>query len=215
LLRAATPLWGAVALCIIFAFGEYFRSWQFYQYQGYNSFLEFVLLRFVGYFSTSINNATGIILHFDPIGSPATTARWFYKLLQVFGAGFADQTNVIDQYLATFANPEFNNVSGLYLPFIDFGLISGVLVLIVVGAVSEVFYRSFSRSQPAGLIIYPTWYVGLLDFIRIFYWGESRYIPIIVPAACVLWFVRVSTKKQQSGSTQARRFYRRLRSSQR
>ena len=197
LLRAATPLWSIVALCVIFAFGEYFRSWQFYKYEGYDSFLQFALLRFVGYFSTSINNAAGIILNFDPIGAPATTARWFYKLLQVFGAGPADQAIVIDHYLVTFANPEFNNVSGLYLPFIDFGLV-GILAIVGIGAVSGQLYRSFLRLQPAGLIIYPTWYVGILDFIRIFYWGESRYVPVIMPAVCVVWFVRASIKKQQS-----------------
>jgi oligosaccharide repeat unit polymerase len=198
LLRATTPLWAIVALCIVFALGEYFRSWQYYKYQGYDSYLQFVLLRLVGYFSTSINNATGIVLYFDPIGSPATTASWFYKLLHVFGAGPANEAAVVDQYLTAFANPEFNNVSGLYLPFIDFGLVVGILIILVVGAVSGLLYRSFLRLQPAGLIIYPTWFVGLLDFIRIFYWGDSRYVPVIVPAVFVVWFVRASFKTQHS-----------------
>jgi oligosaccharide repeat unit polymerase len=204
LLRATSPLWAIVALCILFALGEYFRSWQFYQYQGFDSYFQFVLVRFVGYFSTAINNATGILLNFDPLGYPANTAKWFYKMLQVLGAGPTNQADIVYQYLTTFANPEFNNVSGLYSPFIDFGLVVGLMVVMGVGAISGLLYRSFLRLQPAGLIIYPTWYVGLLDFIRIFYWGESRYIPVFVPAVCVVWFVRMSTKKQRSGPARTR-----------
>ena len=203
LLRAFTPLWAIAALFIVFSFGEYFRSWQFYKYRGYDSFVDFVFLRFVGYFSTSINNAAGIMLHFDTIGFPAMTAAWFYKLVSLFSSEVPGQTSIVAQYLEAFANPEFNNVSGLYLPFIDFGFVVGILVIIAIGVVSGLLYRSFSQLQPAGLIIYPTWYVGLLDFIRIFYWGESRYIPIIIPAICVVWFVRQSRKNQRSGAAQA------------
>jgi oligosaccharide repeat unit polymerase len=204
LLRGAAPLWSIVGLFVFFAFGEYFRSWQYYKYQGYDSYLDFVLQRFVGYFSTSINNAGGIILYFDPIGFPAATARWFYKLLLIFGTELTDPAYIFDEYLVKFANLEFNNVSGLYVPFIDFGLVFGLVIIIAIGAISEGLYRSFSQLRPAGLIIYPTWYVGLLDFIRVFYWGDARFIPVLVPAVCVVWFVRANTKKQPSGSAHTR-----------
>jgi hypothetical protein len=143
------------------------------------------------------------MLHFDTIGFPAMTAAWFYKLVSLLSAEVPSQTSIVAQYLEAFANPEFNNVSGLYLPFIDFGFVVGILVIIAIGVVSGLLYRSFSQLQPAGLIIYPTWYVGLLDFIRIFYWGDSRYVPIIIPAICVVWFVRQSRKNQRSGAAQA------------
>jgi hypothetical protein len=202
LLRTFTPLWAIVGLFIIFSFTEFFRSWQHYQYLGYDSYLTFALLRLFGYISTSINNAAGILLHFDPIGYPAATASWFYKLplWSPLGIEIDNPAKIVEQYLLRFASPEFNNVSGLYLPFIDYGFAFGLLFMAVIGGLSEALYQRFMQLQPVGLIIYPTWYVGMLDLIRLFYWGDPRYFPIFVPALCVAWFLGVNTSRRRSGA---------------
>ena len=206
LLRTLTPLWAIIGLCIIFSFAEFFRSWQYYKHLGYESYLSFGLLRLFGYISTSINNAAGILLHFDPIGHPAFTVNWFYKfpLWPLLGIEIGQTVTIVDQYLLRFASPEFNNVSGLYLPFIDYGLSLGLLFMAAVGALSETLYQRFVQRHPIGLIIYPTWYVGILDLVRLFYWGEPRYFPVFVSALFVAWYLRMDTHKQRSGLARTR-----------
>ncbi len=73
------PLVGIIAVLIIFAAGEYNRSWPFYRDQ-YDSFPEFAGLRLLAYLAVASNSGAGMILTMPPVGYPLITARWFTKI---------------------------------------------------------------------------------------------------------------------------------------
>lgn len=187
-LRAALPYLGVVMVFGLFCVGEYFRSWQYYK-MYYPSFLEFISVRFLGYFVTSINNGAGIVSHYPPLGYPGQTADGFYRMLKIFGIDFNPGDDVLNQYLKSFATLEFNNAGGLYIPYMDYGTAGGALCFLIMGGLTGFLYRRFVAMWPLALLLYPAWYIALLDIIRIWIWGSSQFVPIVlvsVVAALVL-----------------------------
>jgi hypothetical protein len=71
-------------------------------------------------------------------------------------------------------NPELNNPSGVFILEIDYGFAGGILAWGVFGAISGFLYRLFLRGSLSGLLLYPFFYVGLLESPLILYWVESR-----------------------------------------
>jgi len=45
---------------------------------------------------------------------------------------------------------------------------------------SGILFQAYVYSQYIGVIIYPVWYFGILELLRIFYWGDSRFFPVVV-----------------------------------
>jgi oligosaccharide repeat unit polymerase len=188
-LRSAFPYLGLVVIFAIFCFGEYFRSWQFYRFY-YPSFWEFITVRFFGYFSTSINNGAGIVSIFPPLYVPAETVDGFYKLLRIFGAGENPGEPMMIQYLQTYATPEYNNQGGLYVPYMDYGIVGGAVCLLVMGCATGWLYRRFLAMSPFALLLYPSWFLALLDIVRVWIWGSSRFIPVIFISLLVSFLLR-------------------------
>jgi hypothetical protein len=192
LLRAVFPALGLIALVIYFAAAEYFRSWQYYRLTVSTQFWEFSVLRLVGYYSTSLNNGMGMFQLYSPIGLPYFTAGAFTKLpfwSFLFGTGGNISDDIWGVYLFEFASPEFNNLSGLFVPLIDFGLLLGLSLMAAIGIAVGLLYRSYARRRIAGLLLYPTCYLGVLEIVRLFYFGESRVFPIFLAAGFVGWFL--------------------------
>lgn len=189
LLRSALPYVGIVGVFGLFCVGEYFRSWQFYQ-AYYPSFWDFIVVRFFGYFSTSINNGAGIVSYYPPHYFPAETADGFYRLLRIF----ADVSNpgdaLVMQYLRTFATPEFNNQGGLFVPYMDYGIPGGALCFLVMGAITGALYKRFLALSPFALLLYPAWYLAMLDLIRVWIWGSSRFVPVLLVCIGIAYILR-------------------------
>ena len=188
-LRSAFPYLGIAGIFVLFCFGEYFRSWQFYRLY-YPGFWEFITVRFFGYFSTSINNGAGIVSIFPPLYVPAETIDGFYKLLKIFGAGENPGEPMVIQYLQTYATPEYNNQGGLYVPYMDYGYIGGALCMLVMGGVSGWLYRRFLAMSPFALLLYPSWFLALLDIVRVWIWGSSRFLPVILISLMMSYLLR-------------------------
>ncbi len=191
LLRTMAPLLGGVGAFGLFASSEYFRSWPFYRDTGI-SFLDFVVGRFVGYFSTSNNNGAGYFLHMDPVFVPYFSATWVYKfpLWALVGFDVGPQPGeTFKVYLERFASVEFNNYSGVYAMINDFGWGLGSVILVGLGFVGGTLYRDFCNRGVFGLLLYPVWIYGYLDLIRVFYWGEPRFFPMIVGAIVVYFYL--------------------------
>lgn len=186
LLRKSLPYLGIFAVFILFCAGEYFRSWQYYQYT--HDFWEFMYNRFMGYFATSINNGAGLVSNYAPAYQPMGTFDGFDKMLAVFGLE-PSQTidDVMNDYLFRYASLEFNSPGGLYLPYFDYGITGGGLFFFGTGMFTGWLYRRFLAMSPLGLILYPAWFLGLLDIIREWSWGSSRFLPAIV-IACLAAF---------------------------
>jgi hypothetical protein len=193
--RAALPVLAVVGVFLLFAGGEYFRSWQFYRDQGVGSFWEFSLTRFAGYYATAVNNGMGVYHVYSPLNVPHFTASWFYRFplwgwlgLDIGNADLGEELYYV--YLLEIGNLEFNNLSGLYAPMIDYGVGLGLLFMAATGCFIGMMFRSFSRRRPTGLILYPTCYVAMLEIIRLSYLGDQRVFPVFLAAAGAIWFVR-------------------------
>jgi oligosaccharide repeat unit polymerase len=189
---AAAPFYGFLIVFGLFSAGEYFRSWQFYQATWSGTFMEFAWARFVGYYATALNNGALLYALTETNYFPMDTAVWFYKLpfLSLLDPTLppADPNQAL---LTTYANPEFNNTSGLFQPFLDFGPVGGIFCWGVLGLVSGWLFKSFAHVRLSGLVLFPVWYIGVLEILRIFYWGESRFFPVLLVGICIAMYLRL------------------------
>jgi oligosaccharide repeat unit polymerase len=205
--RAAFPVLGLIAFVAYFAAAEFLRSWQYYQFAANDQFWEFSILRLVGYYSTSLNNGMGMFQLHSPLGVPYFTAGAMAKLpiLPLLGT----QTGSISDdiwavYLFEFGNGEFNNLSGLFVPLIDFGLAIGLTVMCILGIFVGLLYRGYAQQRIAGMILYPTCYIGALEIIRLFYFGESRVVPLFLVSGILGWVFKSPRPRSGTGLSGAR-----------
>jgi hypothetical protein len=168
------PFVGALAVVLIFAAGEYMRTWAYYG-DKYDSFAEFAGLRLLAYIAVASNTGAGMVLTMPPVGYPLITARWFSKL----AVGHSG-TSYQDQYFKSFGNVEFNNPGGAMSPIVDFGVPLGLVYLFLFGILLGVLYGFYRRRHPVGLLAYPLFYIGLVDLTQIWYWGDPRFIPRLI-----------------------------------
>lgn len=197
---AFAPLAGLAALLTVFTIGEYFRSWQFYQYVYPGSFADFIAVRFAGYYSTALNNGAALITLVDPFYAPVLTGDWLAKFPLMDLAPAAQEGFSIMQFLEAYLNPELNNMSGIFLPIADFGPFVGVLAWCALGAFSGLLLRSAACGRISGLIFYPVWFTGVIEMLRVFYWGETRFFPVVLTAIVLIAYLR--PKDSRVGSAQ-------------
>ena len=79
--------------------------------------------------------------------------------------------------LATSANPEFNNPSGIFGPFVDYGVAGGLLYWLLCGLVCGFLYKEFKLRSVTGIFLYPALYISLVEATRILYWASGRFFP--------------------------------------
>jgi len=191
--RGGAPFLGGVFVFVAFAAGEYLRSWQYYK-GFYDSYGEFIVQRFAGYFSTSINNGSGAyLLYGEKTPTPEITSGWVTKfpgLGHYFSHG---DMNMLDRYLSTYANPEFNNPGGFYSAFLDYHFAIASAFMIGVGIIIGLVHRSFQNKSLIGLVLYPSVFLGITDLIRVLYVSDTRTLPIFIGAGIVLLAIKPLT----------------------
>jgi hypothetical protein len=90
------------------------------------------------------------------------------------------------------------------MPFIDYGKAGGLVFWFLFGLLTGVIYRGFVAGSFAGMLIYPSWFVGVLEMPRILYLSEARYFPVL--AIClVLIFLVQSLASQETRTSPQRR----------
>jgi hypothetical protein len=184
------PYLGLVLLYFMFSFGEYFRSWgRDGVHQGYDFWI-YSLERLINYYSTSVQN--GILLLQNatwPSGQGYFVFGWIYhlpwlgKLFQVV----AEYDDFWSGFLVDHADPEFNNPSGVFVVFYDLGG-AAFLFCAVYGFISGVCYREARRGGVLSSFIFPSLFISWVEMLRIFYLGETRFIPILV-LVLMAWIV--------------------------
>ena len=174
------PLGAVFLLYVLFSFSEFFRSWTSHYSQHQNSFFWFSFIRLVGYYATALNNGAALLQTLPPRPIPYETIAWFWKMpvLNNF-ITYSDLTGVdptaeYHALLKSDVNPEFNNPSGIFPVVMDYGLIGALLFWFFAGIIAVLLYRLFMSGRLPGLLLYPFFYVGLLESPRLFYWGGSR-----------------------------------------
>lgn len=177
-----------VGVVVIFGTFEYFRSWNFYRTHSTQSFTEFALSRFAGYYTTALNNGQLIMDHLSwPNRLPFDTLEgvWTAPGIEQFGlyeklSGHARPytreatDSLYFDVLRQYANPEFNNSSGYGGVFVDYGWIGGLIFFVVAGLLAGFLYGRFCQARSVGLLLYPMFFVGLVELPRYVYWVQGR-----------------------------------------
>ena len=210
------PLWLAPAVFLLFAVGEYFRSWSYYRTVYSGGYLEFAVQRFLGYYTTAVNNAA-VLYYYEPLHPLRHTFASLFSLpvaggvvsdgyTAIFGSEFSDDR--YQQLLRIYANPEFNNVPILGLLPNEYTVFLAPLAALVIGTVSASLYASFAEGRLLGALLYPSWFVGLLEISRVYYWVGGRYFPVLLFLIVSLLLVkvaRVRVPRNVSGVDRVRR----------
>ena len=218
LVLQTVPVFGSVVLVGIFGIFEYFRSWSTYYAGGNLSFWEFNILRLLGYYVTALNNGALLVARIEPTGAPFFTFHflWRFPLVSSLVNAIYPQlalnsldTDLYMDILSREANPEFNNGGGLLLPIMDYGLAGALLYWLLIGFACGMLYRWFREMRPAGLMLYPVFFIGVVEMTRILYWGEGRIFPvylILIPFAwaCAAWRRRATKAEQRTLCSQSR-----------
>jgi oligosaccharide repeat unit polymerase len=206
LVRGA-PLFLAPVVFALFAFGEYFRSWNFYRplYQG--PYLQFAAERFIGYYTTAVNNAA-VVYHYEPLHPLLHTFRDLFDfpvLGSYVSAGYAvvfsdnptyDPLSLLEKY----ANPEFNNVPMTGVLINEYSMFLAPVAAFVLGVLSVSLYRSLLRGRLIGVLVYPSWYVGILEIPRIYYWADVRYFPALALLVVTLFAFALAKRFRRTTS---------------
>jgi hypothetical protein len=186
-LRSMMPLIGAAGVFVLFCVAEYFRSWQYYK-MIFGSYSEFIVSRFFGYFSTSVNNGAGLYITSEEHNPYKLTLEWLWKL-PVVGKLFAPPESTVGYFLTNYASAEYNNPGGLFVPLNDYGLAIASVIWLVVGFLAGASYRRFQAGNVWGLLLFPTIFIGITDLVRIFYWSGTRTFPIFIGGILVALYV--------------------------
>ena len=206
LVRVA-PVFLALVVFVFFALGEYFRSWPFYRPLYHGPYLQFVAERFMGYYTTAVNNAA-VVYHYEPLHPLFHTLRDLFDF-PVLGSfvitGYTVMFGEKSTYnslalLEKYANPEFNNVPITGLLVNEYSLFLAPAAAFVLGVLSVSLYRSFLRGRLIGVLVYPSWYVGILEIPRIYYWADVRYFPALALLAITLFAFALGKKSLRTSS---------------
>lgn len=179
-----TPLLAGFAIFVLFAIGEYFRSWTtHYQYYYSGSYPQFAAERFLGYYATAVNNAA-VHYHYGRVEPAAQTLNSLFtfpvvgdSIRAIYDSSFNFRPE--PDLLTLYANPEFFNVPMLGNLISDFSLLYAPVVAFFIGTLSFSIYKSFTRGRMIGMLLYPSWFVGLLEISRVYYWPGGRYFPVL------------------------------------
>ncbi len=199
-LTQAVPFFGPVLLYFVFGAAEYFRSWSSFYAARESNFWSFIGLRLMGYYTTALNNGALLWKVSRPLSyklSPATLDfLWRFPVIgdlipSVFPFFHLSAKTSDARYsalLATSANPELTNPSGIFGPIVDFGVRGGILYWFLCGLVCGYLYREFKSRNAAGLFLYPLVFISFSEASRILYWAEGRFFPaMFLLVVCVLF----------------------------
>lgn len=174
---------GSLGLLVaVFAVFEYPRSWLTYYAARYDGgILDFAAQRLLGYYATALNNGA--------LKSQTTSELSVFGLLQgrfslPFIGGWGDEIeagNASFSYaLNSGSNPEFNNVSGLLLTNASLGTIGSLVSWIIFAVVIMWIANRASRGGVVALVAYCSLAISVLEVVRIYYVGTSRFLPIVL-----------------------------------
>jgi oligosaccharide repeat unit polymerase len=191
LLTQFGPVLGGVFLYLGFSLAEYFRAWSSFYAVRESNFWSFMALRLAGYYATALNNGALLWKVSRPLsaGLPMNTLGFLWRfpiLKDALATAFPSlsfpeelaETHWGD-LLTTSANPEFNNSSGIFAPFVDYGVAGGLLWWLLAGLICGFLYKEFKRRSVAGIFLYPAIFIGLIEATRILYWATGRFFPDI------------------------------------
>lgn len=178
------PLFGFVFIVLFFALGEYFRSWSSFYINQSMGFWEFILQRMVNYYFEALNTGSGLLATQEwPSYEFGNILDWLHKLPFIGGlfsvsVGFAP--NVTLEFLNKYADPEFNNPSGIFTIFFDIGIVLGLLFLFLIGVASRFFYAMLADRVSFYGLFYFVFIMILFELFRYLYLGSPRSFMVLL-----------------------------------
>lgn len=194
LLLALAPVLGVIGLFAFFSVLEFFRSWQDYYQFIEDDFFSFAAQRLFGYYINALDTGAGLLNYTAGGIGPIITFQWFWSFPVNLGQdallrGLGYDMSTAGDFIYYYTNSEFNNISGLFGPFIDYGVAGGAICWLILGLISGRLFRGYLDGSVGGLIIYPIWYTSILEVPRAFGFSGTRYFsPLLVGLGLVLWF---------------------------
>ncbi len=180
------PLGGLVAVVVLFGGAEYFRSWRFYQ-DRFDSFAEFTVWRFSGYYTTAHNNSVMAMKVRGSWPMPYYTLEQFWRFPLVAGSAISYQSlngfepeEVHEETLERYGTAELNNQGGLFTPAMDYGWCGYFIYWSLFGFVAGRLHRAFLAGSLAGLLFYPLVFLAILEVPRLLYLSSVRTFPTLV-----------------------------------
>lgn len=194
LLYLLGPYAALPAVFAFFAVTEFFRSWSYYQDRM--GFWDFAFGRFVSYYYTSLNNGAGMLATDAnwPAGTFQTVLGWLHKfplgIGPVFSASVGSQEHRLDDFLARYADPEFNTTSSFLSVTLDLGVAGAMLYFFLSMFCAGILYSRYIKGDLLSLMLYPSVLLALFEAFRYPYWGNSRAFVWLLGAVgvwAVLW----------------------------
>jgi len=178
-----TVRFGIAFLAMIITFFIISEAKRSFVYYGVTSLRDVAMvgfIRFWGYYLTSINNMFLIFEHFSLVAPFYNTFSFIWKFPLLKGVyealtGFSP-INMPMILASSGLNPEFNTATTLGALVVDFGLLGAVLATFSLGGISGFLY-GLSRRGGIWLAFYSVWLVGLLEFMRIYFFFTTRLFP--------------------------------------
>lgn len=169
-LRRWAPVYAFVIVLVLFTLGEYGRSWTDYYSSTEVGLAEFGSMRLLAYYALSINN-------FLMLAENGLWDSLYHVAPWVPGGGADSLVPQLQEILAAWANPEFNNSGGLLTVMLGH-LLLGLLALFFIGFSIGFLYAHAKEGKPQFVAAYACLFVGLLEFARVPFLLEGRTIPI-------------------------------------
>lgn len=184
---------------MIFVFGvfEYSRSWSRFYIYYYDSYIDFILQRLMGYYCNAINTEC-LCLEYGSIPYlPFRSLIWFW-ILPGMSDIFLCLTNVdvlgnFSYILSSYANPEYNSPGGLLTFYTDFGSFFIIFQLLFGYVIGKTYY-SYVRGEFFGILLYSFFYFTILELPRHFLLGLSKTLVVYVGWLLIWFSIKIKIK---------------------
>jgi oligosaccharide repeat unit polymerase len=202
-IRQALPLLAATSVIGFFALAEFDRSWSSHYAAIESSYGSFIAQRLVNYYYQALNNGAGMITVMDwPSYQFSNLLHWLHQFPVLLGPIVRYLTTARpNDFLERFGDPEFSNSSGLFAVFYDAGLPLGILLLAVFGCLAQSAYQAFRERDNVMGLLFPVFFMGLIEFFRFWYIGNSRAFLLIVALLLAIVLARQRMRPDRSTST--------------
>lgn len=181
-LLSSLPFFGIAGLVVYFVVFEYNRSWISYYSDIYDSLWLFGVDRFLEYYFMAINNSVGVMVYVGwPSYEPFSSLGFVFDFPLVGGylkSLFGMTSSDVGMYLYLYGEEEFNNTSGTLLPVIELGYFSYIFTAMIGTLVGFLYGSSFNSKFH--LALYSVFVVGILEVLRLPYYGEGRFFAVII-----------------------------------
>ncbi|HEX7931936.1 MAG TPA: oligosaccharide repeat unit polymerase [Paraburkholderia sp.] len=163
------PYLCVMPLIAFFIANEYQRSWAIYYVNLYDNIFDFALERLGLYYSTAINNGAALLSIFGwGTGSPEYTFDWLIRF-PLIGDYFRPLFGLDASYnmmLARYADPEFNNPSGIFVHFYEWGW-SALFLAAFIGWLFRKSYYGWRAANGFWCCAHPVLLISLFEILRL------------------------------------------------